>query len=88
MSTSIDDIRRWLEEAPKGSTHMLVVCDTFDYEDYPVYVKPAENVYTVAQEHNGPNMTKLMEVYSFSPKYTIEGQLGNKGFMQRTRNYD
>lgn len=49
-----------------GATHMLVVCDTFDYSDYPVYVMPNENVWTKSDENNGPNMTRLMEVYNLS----------------------
>lgn len=64
MPTSKEDIRSWLERAKqKGASHMLVVCDTFDWSDYPVFVMPGEDVKKRADENSGPNMTKLMEVY-------------------------
>jgi hypothetical protein len=65
MTTTRAEIRRWFDNAKAaGATHMLVVCDTFDYDDYPVDVMPGECVRAVAAAHNGPNMTRLMEVYA------------------------
>jgi hypothetical protein len=62
--TTQDDIRGWLQRGKdKGATHVLVVCDTFDWSDYPVFVMPGENLREKADKNNGPNMTKLMEVY-------------------------
>lgn len=67
MPTIQDDIRGWLKRAPKGATHMLVVCDTFNYEDYyPVFVMRGQNIKKEAKKRNGPNMTGLMEVYNLS----------------------
>lgn len=67
MATTRDDIRGWLHRGKeKGATHMLVVCDAFDYGDYPVFVMPGQDAKKVADENNGPNMTKLMEVYKLS----------------------
>ena len=64
MPTSRDDIKGWLECGKKeGATHMCVVCDTFDWSDYPVFVRPDQDAREVAKQNNGPNMTKLMEVY-------------------------
>ena len=45
---------------------MIVVCDTFSYDDYPVYVEPTEDVRKKAAKFNGPNMQRVMEVYSLS----------------------
>jgi hypothetical protein len=45
---------------------MIVVCDTFDYEDYPVYVKPGEDVHKIASGYDRVNMQKVMEVYNLS----------------------
>jgi hypothetical protein len=66
MSTTQSDIRGWLKRAPEDATHMLVVCDTFSYEDYPVFVTAGQDVHAEADKRNGPNMTKLMEVYNLS----------------------
>lgn len=83
MTTSKDHIRRWFECGKKqNATHMLVVFDTFDYEDYPVYVLPGQDVHKIAKENSGPNMTKLMEVYSY--KLDLEDQLNE----HRSFHYD
>ena len=65
--TTKNMIREWLEEGKKeNATHMIVVCDTFDYEDYPVYVKKEEDVNEIAKEYNMVNMQRIMEVYSYA----------------------
>ena len=73
MATTIEDLKKWFEEGKeKGATHMIVVCDTFDWSDYPVYVMPGEDVGVELTKRNGENMAKVMEVYSF--KKTFDGQ--------------
>lgn len=67
MGTTRDDIRSWLERAKKdGATHVIVVCDTYDHEDYPVEVKKGEDVRKKFDEYNGKNMQRVMEVYNLS----------------------
>lgn len=75
MTTTRDDIRAWLSEGKrKGATHVIILCDTFDYCDYPVYVMPGQNAREVAdaQCKNGA-MTRVMECYSLA--LPIEAQL-------------
>lgn len=68
------EIRNWLEHGRKlGATHVLVVCDTFDWEDYPVFVKPEENVHDKFAQYHGVNMQKVQEVYNLS--IDVEDQL-------------
>ena len=65
MAATREDIERWFSEGVKqGATHMIVVCDTFDYEDYPVYVYPEDSVREVYDGLDGKNMQQVMEVYS------------------------
>jgi hypothetical protein len=45
---------------------MIVVCDDFDYEDYPVWVKPGEDCREAAAEYDGKSMQRVMEVYCLS----------------------
>ena len=72
--TTKEDIKRWLENGKtKNATHVIVVCDTWDYEDYPIYVKKGEDVHEIYDNHNGKNMQKVMEVYNLS--MDIETQL-------------
>jgi hypothetical protein len=66
MACSLDDIKRWFKEGKRvKATHMIVVCDTFDYEDYPVYVARGQNVRDIESAHTG-NMQHVMEVYNLS----------------------
>ena len=38
--TTNTDIGEWFDDGVElGASHMIIVCDTFDHEDYPVYVK-------------------------------------------------
>ena len=63
--TTRSDIHRWLDEGKKkGATHMIVVCDTFDYDDYPKYVMPGMDIHEVTG--NLGSMQSLMEVYSYA----------------------
>ena len=46
MPATRDEILAWFDRgAALGATHMIVVCDTFSYEDYPVFVMPGEDVH-------------------------------------------
>lgn len=66
MTTTREDLRTWLAQGKEqGATHTIIVCDTFDYEDYPVHVMPGEDARAVAAKYNNPDeMSRVMEVYS------------------------
>jgi hypothetical protein len=67
MGTSKDDIRIWFKEGTfRGATHLIVVCDTYDWEDYPVYAMPEQDAREEASKYDGHNMQKIMEVYNLS----------------------
>lgn len=67
MATEKNDIQEWLERGKKkGATHLIVVCDRFDHEDYPVFVSPQENVHEKESEYDRKSMQKVMEVYNLS----------------------
>ena len=68
MATTRQDLREWFERGVEdGATHMIVVCDTFSYEDYPVYVMPGEDARAKFNEHQNPGkMSSVMEVYNLS----------------------
>lgn len=64
MSTTVTEINQWFDDGVKrGATHMIVVCDTFDHTDYPVYVMPGTDAREEFQRHQS-NMQRVMEVYS------------------------
>lgn len=64
MAASKQDIRGWFQRGLEiGATHMIVVCDTFDHEDYPVYVKPGEDPREQEKGYRG-EFSRVMEVYA------------------------
>lgn len=83
MAASKEQIEKWVREGTSklGVTHVLIVCDTYDWEDYPVYVEKGQDVHTQAKYNNGPNMTKLMEVYSLTGKHSLNSQFAEKGLV-------
>jgi len=75
MGTSKEDIKEWIKcGQDKKATHLIIVCDTFDWEDYPVYVMSGEDARTKYNHYHGPNMQKVMEVYNLQKD--IDKQLG------------
>lgn len=74
MAADRKQIREWLQRAKKDdATHLVVVCDTFDYENYPVYVYRDEDVREVAARYDNKNMQRVAEVYNMA--MDIEMQL-------------
>lgn len=64
MATTREQISEWFEQGVKQKfTHMLIVCDTFDWDDYPVFAKNDEEALFEYQNNNGQHMQKVMEVY-------------------------
>lgn len=76
MAANREDIERWLEAArQENATHVIIVCDTYDWDDYPVDVYAGQDVRKIESHYNGKNMQKVMEVYSLTGKHSIEEQL-------------
>lgn len=66
--TSLATLTQWFFDGKSDSdnTHMIIVCDTYDWEDYPVYVTSDQNVHEIYEQHNEKNMQRVMEVYNYS----------------------
>jgi len=65
MAASREDIARWFERGfAEKKKYLLVVCDTFNYEDYPVFADSDEDCQKQYDEHNGKNMQAVMEIYN------------------------
>jgi hypothetical protein len=75
VATNRVEIAQWLAHAQdEGASHLLIVCDGFDYEEYPVLVMPEENVEEKIDEYNAKAMQNVMEVYHM--QIDIPMQLG------------
>jgi hypothetical protein len=77
MATSKEEIGFWVRGAKaSGARWLLIVCDTFDYEDYPVKIKAEENFWIRYKEYNMENMQRVMEVYDL--EMDLKSQLAEK----------
>lgn len=75
--TTREDIREWFKGGlDRGATHMVVMCDTFSYEDYPIYIMPGQDPHYEVSVRNGSNMQNVMEVYKMS--MPMEAQLDER----------
>jgi len=62
MGTSRAQIKDWFEQGvAKGHSFMVVVCDTFDWSDFPVYYDSVAEARKRAEQPG--SMEKTMEVY-------------------------
>jgi len=60
-------ISAWFDAGRReGYSHLIVACDTYNYEDYPVYCMTGEEARKRFSELNGPNMQSVHEVYDLS----------------------
>ena len=74
MSATKNDIRSWFQVGKaNGATHMIVVTDTFNFENHPVYVNEGESVEEKEKECERESMQRVEEVYSLS--LDMESQL-------------
>lgn len=62
MAASREDIRNWFRRGARaGHAYMLVICDQFEWEDYPVFVDTAEEA---SKKKRAPGaIQKAMEIY-------------------------
>jgi len=67
MGTTKETIAAWFDDGVRmGARWMVVACDTWDWEDHPIYVKSTEDVHAVVSRLSAPSeMWSVMEVYSF-----------------------
>ena len=63
--TTKEDIKEWFKRGKeKGAIYLLVICDTFDWQDYPVFCDTIEEAQKARTKYlSGENMQKLMEIY-------------------------
>jgi hypothetical protein len=73
MAATREDVQLWLKQAvEQGAKYMIVVCDTYDYEDYPVYCEDAKECHEKYAEYNGKSMQTIMEVYDLSLSLDVQ----------------
>lgn len=72
MGTTPQDIEEWFDTGVKDKKEFLiVVCDTFSHEDYPVYVSK-ENFWEKHDSYSYKNMQMIIEVYDLKKDKTAQ----------------
>lgn len=66
------DHERWLVEAKRQKAKYIVnVCDTFDYDNYPVYCKDEKELSDAQAKYNGTNMQRIEAIVDVETGKTI-----------------
>ncbi len=82
MAVSRQELMAWFREGvEQKATHMIVVCDTFDWEDYPAYVMEGEDVREREKKFQVQgNMQRVMEVYDLRKDMESQMRPGTRVF--------
>ena len=69
MVATRQDVDQWIVEGrAKGARWIISVCDTYDYEDYPVFVNANEDLRAKVQYyHQEAKMQSVNEIISLEP---------------------
>lgn len=71
MAYGLSDIKAaWDRGVQQGASHVIIMCDTFDWTDYPVFVMPGEDPRDVAAK----NGDRVMECYRLSLGWDIQSR--------------
>lgn len=63
--TTKSQIAEWFDRGvAQGASHLVVVCDTYDWDDYPVFCANQEEAHK--RVANPGEMQRIMEVYNLS----------------------
>ena len=81
MKLSVYDLEEWFKRGKEEeATHMIVVCDTFDGDYYPVYVKPEEDPVFIIDKYRHSDMQRIMEVYSYKKSFSAQCKGGERAW--------
>lgn len=67
MTATKEDIEFWLSVAViKEATHLIVAVDTYDHENYPVYVSKNKKLKEEIERISRSSLQSIDEVYNMS----------------------
>jgi len=73
MAATRDDVNRWIQYAKENNYKIIIsVCDTWDYDDYPVYCKNEQEYLEKYPKYNGTNMQSINEVIRINDDGTVK----------------
>ena len=63
MAATRKNVNRWIDTAKKkGCKYIISVCDTFDWDDYPVYCEDLNRLILDVDKYDGVDMQKINEI--------------------------
>jgi hypothetical protein len=63
MAVTYNRFQEWIKEGKdQGAMYLISVCDTFDYDDYPVYANSEEEMLEKKEHYNNASMQRVNEV--------------------------
>ena len=58
-------LEEWFDRGVEvGAAFMIVVCDTYDHSDFPVFKHTAEGAWASYESYRARSMYRVMEVYN------------------------
>lgn len=62
------NIREWIKigKNKSGCTHVIVVHDAFNDENYPVFVMNNESAQSIRNRYNSRELERVVEIYDLS----------------------
>ena len=67
MAATRQDIDGWFERGKADKQQFLIIaCDTYDWDDYPIFCSNAKEFAEKYASHNEVNMQTIMEVYDLT----------------------
>ena len=73
MAATREDVNQQIITANKKECKYIIsVCDTFDYDDYPVYCKTLEDVKDKYSKYDNNNMQRINEVIRINDDGTVD----------------
>lgn len=74
MVATRNDVDRWIKEAIKNKMKFIIsVCDTFEWDDFPIYCKDEEELRNEYPKHDGENMETINEIIKIEGDKVTEG---------------
>ncbi len=84
MAANREDINRWIQTAKeKGCKYIISVCDTFDWDDYPVYCRDENDLIMLYDNYDGINMQKINELIRIDEDGTVTENLKIHNVLKR-----
>ena len=63
MAATRKEVNEWIENAKNNNIKYIIsVCDTFDWDDYPVYCKNLKELKSKYPAFNKVNMQRINEI--------------------------